>query len=393
MPDQSSHLLDRHAPEIVDTTINRIIELRSVGISEPLIMQDVFIDWSDEDAHVVWDMALARIHDLKEPRIHFPLFMTQADLRFATHRFIAEHRAKRLACDTIVDVGCGIGSQTIALAKTCKTVIAIDHDPLKISFCQANCAKLGLSNVKFMCADGPDALESLNDIDAVFCDPERAPSEEKRSFNTLNPPIIELVDVLTHKTQNLVIELPPQMKDIPLNGELEYASIDGKLARLTLYRGSLSVGNKSVVRLPFGEQIRDTDPVYSHPEKTKPQKFIFELDHAIPAAGLMQNVPGEFNLLPGHYPLLGTSSKDMPSPWFKSRFTILGVAQKKDQLKDALRRYNASKAIIRYPIKSEEYWIERTPLEKGLTGDKVVHLFFLGSAYVLAQKLKVNTIP
>lgn len=53
-----------------------------------------------------------------------------------TPECIAKHHAQRCKCDTLVDVFCGVGGNTIQFAKTCKRVIAIDIDPKKIEFCR-----------------------------------------------------------------------------------------------------------------------------------------------------------------------------------------------------------------------------------------------------------------
>ena len=50
-----------------------------------------------------------------------------------TPECIAQHIAKRCACDVIVDAFCGIGGNTIQFARTCAHVIAMDIDPNKVA--------------------------------------------------------------------------------------------------------------------------------------------------------------------------------------------------------------------------------------------------------------------
>lgn len=381
-------LFDRHAPEVVDPTIEHILAHKKQGVPEPKIMQEVFTDWSDADADLVWEMMLARLQDKREPRVDLPLFMTRDDLRFATHRFIARRRAKRLACGTMVEVGCGIGSQTIEFAKTCKRVIAIEIDPRKVAFAKSNCDKLKIKNVEFICADGVEAIEHVEHADVVFCDPERAPEAKERTIDAFSPSIMGLLDACAHKTSDVAIELPPQMKDIPINGELEYASIEGKIARLTIYRGGLARCKRSAVSLPSGQSIQDTAPSSPIPLSESPLDFIFEVDEAVTMASLVDRLGmKDLYSIKDSKPLLLTSGAQESSPFFRSTFKLIAVINQKTEIRPALEKNGAGKAIIRYAIDPKDYWKERQYLEKGLEGDKHFHVFQNGQRFFLAEKV------
>lgn len=381
-------IFDRHAPAVIDATIDHIISQRKQGVPDPKIMQDAFTDWSDPDADLVWEMALARHQDRKERRAGLPLFMTRDDLRFATHRSIAMHRAKRLACGTIVEIGCGIGSQTIEFAKTCKKVIAIEIDPRKVAFARANCEKMDIDNVEFVCADGIEALEEVEKADVVFCDPERAPEAKERTIDAFSPSIMGLIDACAHKTSDVAIELPPHMKDIPINGELEYASIDGKLARLTIYRGALARCKQSAVVLPSGDSLQDSMPKRSIPLVEGPQEYIHEADEAVAASDLTDRLDiGGISLIKGAKPLLLTSHQLVKNPFFRSSFKLAAIINQKIEIRPVLEKNRAGKAIIRYSINPKDYWKERQYLEKSLDGDRKFHVFSYGERFFLAEKV------
>jgi len=381
-------IFDRHAPEVVDATIDHILEHRKRGVPEPKIMQEVFTGWSDADADTIWDMMLARLQDKKEPRVDLSLFMTKEDLRFATHRLIAQHRAKRLACRTIAEIGCGIGSQTIEFAKTCKKVIAVEIDPRKVAFARANCDKFKIKNVEFICADGVEVIEHIAEADVVFCDPERAPEAKERTIDAFSPSIMGLLDACAHKTSDVAIELPPQMKDIPINGELEYASIEGKIARLTIYRGSLAKCKKSAVALPSGDTIQAHAPQIHLSESETPLDFIFEVDESVTKSDLIDRLGVKgMCLIKDSKPLLLTSGKQEVSPFFRSTFKLIAIINQKTEIRPALENNGAGKAIIRYSIDPKDYWEERQYLEKGLAGDRHFHVFQNGQRFFLAEKI------
>ncbi|KAF4141631.1 RNA cap guanine-N2 methyltransferase [Phytophthora infestans] len=88
-----------------------------------------------------------------------------------TPQVIAEHIAKRLACDVVVDPFSGCGGNVIQLAMTCKQVIAIDIDPEKIRMAKHNAAIYGVADkIEFVVGNSIDILPNLK-ADAVFLSP------------------------------------------------------------------------------------------------------------------------------------------------------------------------------------------------------------------------------
>ena len=103
------------------------------------------------------------------------MFFTAAGLEQATRAVVAERRAARLAAHgtrRIVDLGCGIGADTLAFARAGLHVLAVDADPATVAVAEANVAALGLSDrVEVRTVDATTV--DLSDVDAVFCDPAR----------------------------------------------------------------------------------------------------------------------------------------------------------------------------------------------------------------------------
>jgi len=68
---------------------------------------------------------------------------------------------------TVVDIGCGIGDATVALARCGARVIAIDTSAPGIEAVKARCRELGLDAVEPVVCDAM-ALDTLGEVDFVF---------------------------------------------------------------------------------------------------------------------------------------------------------------------------------------------------------------------------------
>ena len=63
-------------------------------------------------------------------------------LKFATPKDVATYRAERLKCNVLVEIGAGIGGQTIAFSRKCKKVIAIELNKERAKTLNDNIKKL-----------------------------------------------------------------------------------------------------------------------------------------------------------------------------------------------------------------------------------------------------------
>jgi hypothetical protein len=101
------------------------------------------------------------------------MFFTRAGLEQATRPEIADHHASRFVTAgvrRVVDLGCGIGSDSMAFARAGLEVVAVDVDPSTAAVAGAN-----LDNrAEVICADASEVAEELITPGVgVFCDPAR----------------------------------------------------------------------------------------------------------------------------------------------------------------------------------------------------------------------------
>ena len=302
-------------------------------------------------------------------------YLSENDLRFATNELAAEWRAKRLASARLLEVGCGIGIQTIAFSKVCKKVISVDIDERKIEYAKANLKKLGITNVEFVCADIMKLTDELKlfNPETVFLDPERPATEETRTLKNFSPPLKEFIEAF--KYAKIAIELPPQMQVMPADGEREYLSIDSLMNRLTLYLGD---NKTSAVLLPKKLHVEGQP---KEPEQTERlETYITVPDPAVIKAGLINDIHireyhGVYtskNAIKDYgvaYKILGTGNEE----------TIIGL----------LRELKAGTVLVRWKVDPKDYWKIRKKFEDKLTGTTQFHLFKAGMEYICTKKVNI----
>jgi SAM-dependent methyltransferase len=75
------------------------------------------------------------------------MLFTDAGLQQTTHPAVAAQRAERFRGRAwVVDLGCGLGGDTLALAHVAAGVLAIDKDPLRLLFARHNAGVHGLAD-------------------------------------------------------------------------------------------------------------------------------------------------------------------------------------------------------------------------------------------------------
>ena len=103
------------------------------------------------------------------------MWFTRDGLEQATRGVVADRRARRLVAagvTRIADLGCGIGSDTIAFARAGLRVTAVDADVTTASVAAANVDALGLGHLVTVRTATADSVD-LGAVDAAFCDPAR----------------------------------------------------------------------------------------------------------------------------------------------------------------------------------------------------------------------------
>ncbi|MBY0229681.1 MAG: class I SAM-dependent methyltransferase, partial [Gemmataceae bacterium] len=162
------------------------------------------------------------------------MWFTREALEQSTSEAVATHRARRFS-GTVLDIGCGIGGDAIALAARCR-VVCIDLDPLRLEMARLNLRAHGLEErCVFLLGDA--LAMDLPPRDAVFVDPDRRVGGKRRLSVDEGEPSLDAVRSRFPGVP-LCAKLAP---GVPLDevdeGEAEFVSLDGELKECALWLG------------------------------------------------------------------------------------------------------------------------------------------------------------
>ncbi|MCB0122238.1 MAG: methyltransferase domain-containing protein [Caldilineaceae bacterium] len=216
------------------------------------ILQQLRRDFDPSEAGAL--LALARLR--QKAMTKFPdaakLFLTAEALEQATAWPIAQKRAAWIATHApdgpILDLGCGIGGDLLALAAQ-RPVIGIEIDPVRLQCARANVDALGLTErVQLIEADWPALLHAgkLPDAAAAFADPARR-VDGRRIFSLyqVQPPLPALL-ALQQQIAALGIKVMPGVDDaeLPAGCSVEFISHEGVCKEAVLWFGPLTTDQR-----------------------------------------------------------------------------------------------------------------------------------------------------
>ncbi len=227
------------------------------------------------------------------------MWFTPDGLEQATRTPVAAHRAARVSRwleaagdgrspGTVLDAGCGIGGDLVALARSGVVAAGVDLDPLRVAVAEANLRDLGLPGA-VQVADATTL--DLSPFGVVFSDPARR-TAKGRTFDpdAYVPPWSWLEGLLTRPACAKVAPGIPHDR-VPAGVEAEWVSLDGEVKEAVLWSPQLAVATRraTVVRgagLATLTEADDTAPVSVAP----PGRFLYEPDGAVVRAGLVTAV-------------------------------------------------------------------------------------------------------
>jgi SAM-dependent methyltransferase len=181
------------------------------------------------------------------------MFFTRPGLEQATRAEVADYHAHRFVqagVRRVIDLGCGIGADSMAFARAGLEVVGVEADPVTASVAQANLAE----RAEVICADAVEVAQQLITPDVgVFCDPSRR-NDRGRLWRVedFTPPWWFVMRLLDGK-QPVGVKLGPALPHslIPDAVEAEWITHRGETVEVALWAGTgAHPGQRSALVMP-----------------------------------------------------------------------------------------------------------------------------------------------
>ncbi|WP_370616124.1 class I SAM-dependent methyltransferase [Mumia qirimensis] len=267
------------------------------------------------------------------------MWFTPDALEQATRPAVASHRAARLhthGVRTVLDLGCGIGADLVAMARAGLTVHGVERDPLRAAMARANLAALGLDGtVEVADATAVDVAP----YDVAFVDPARRDGRG-RTFDpdAFSPPWSFVSGLLQERGVAKV--LPGISHDLVSEGvEAEWVSERGSLVEACLWgRRFAGTRRRATVLGAHGAATLTESEAPADAEVREPGAWWYEPDDAVIRAGLVTGVAALVGgwLVDPHIAYV-SSDAHVPTPYARAFRVVEELPYREKQLRAALR--------------------------------------------------------
>jgi SAM-dependent methyltransferase len=219
------------------------------------------------------------------------MFFTEDALEQASDPMIRAYRSRWGDQGNVLDVCCGIGSDSLAFAAQGSDVLGLDLDELRITIAQHNAVVLGL-DARFMVQDVTQGIPT--GFRSIFFDPARRDAQGKRIYHVdAYLPPLKLVHLW--QAERIMVKLSPgvQLDEIQdYGGLLEFISVDGDLKEAVLHLGEGLQGLRATLLRSQGTLHWDAGEPEPDVSIAEPGGWLCEPDPALLRAGLVRMIAG-----------------------------------------------------------------------------------------------------
>ncbi|TYL45235.1 class I SAM-dependent methyltransferase [Nocardioides sp. BGMRC 2183] len=279
------------------------------------------------------------------------MYFTPEALEQATRAAVAEHRAARFAAfgaRTLIDLGCGIGGDLIAAARSGLVCAGVDLDPVRVAVARANLAALELPGA-VQVADATEVDHS--GFDLAFADPARR-SGTGRSFRVEDwtPPWTWVEGLLR---RDACVKVAPGIPHdlVPEGVEAEWVSDHGEVKEAALWSGRTATVARRATLIGEGglASITDEDDPGRTEVGTGPvDAYLYEPDGAVIRAGLVTAVAaGVHGRLIDPKIAYVTSAEAFQTPFARGYRVLEHLPYREKQLRAALRERGVGTLTIK----------------------------------------------
>ena len=155
-------------------------------------------------------------------------------------------RRKRVSGGSVLDLTCGLGIDSMALAERFERVVALERDAVLADVVRHNLQCLGIANVEVVTATAEEYVARCEEhFDWVFADPDRRSTDGRKMvcMEDCSPDIITLMPQLERIARRVAIKLSPMFDcdeafRLCSPAEVEVVSVGGECKEVNIYTGA-----------------------------------------------------------------------------------------------------------------------------------------------------------
>lgn len=150
---------------------------------------------------------------------------------------------KPLSGGAVLDMTCGLGIDTMALAEHFERVVSIERDEVLAEVVRYNMSKMGIKNVEVVTTSAEEYVATTKEhFDWIFVDPDRRSAEGKKMvcMEDCSPNVVALMPRLREISERVAIKLSPMFDcaeafRLCSPAEVEVVSIGGECKEVNIY--------------------------------------------------------------------------------------------------------------------------------------------------------------
>jgi SAM-dependent methyltransferase len=277
--------------------LNLTSHLQPNEASRLATLQTLQKQFNTDHSRALLEMMLLRKRAITKFSKANEMFFDREALEMASSEQVANYRASQLLqFATVMDLGCGIGGDTIALSRAGLNVRSIDKERSRCRMTQVN---LHVNNqvAEVICADFMTTEFGRSDV--VFVDPSRR-SGNHRSLDPEQyfPPLNAIIAKYS-KTPVLLVKVAPGIhrRDLAaLGASYEFIYSQGELKECVLWFDRENQHKFARAVIFPGRHIYDALPVPEESEARPIQRYLYEPNPAIIRADLVENLARDLSL-------------------------------------------------------------------------------------------------
>ena len=286
--------------EAGQAAVGEATTLAAAGLTDLAIRRRLERTVTPSEARSVLMLAAGRAALRAKWKLADRLFADRDAAEQAAHELVAAHTAARFAgCRAVADLGCGMGADTLMIARAlgAGVALAVDRDPGRLAMAEANAGVMGVAARVRLEQSDLAAWRPSQPLDGVWLDPARRDGRGRLTEpERWSPPLSLALGLATAPRAGIKlapgIDLAYLAAELRVPWEVEFVSLNRALRAAVLWLGeAVSTPRRATVIEPSGPVHTMDGPAEEPPARLGPPgAWLYDPDPAVGRAGLVRQL-------------------------------------------------------------------------------------------------------